>query len=76
VVLRRHRIGLRCDVETKNTAPCQRLVEKLGIERIIIPEDAGVGSAIGVLEAPAAFELVKSLVCGGSFHGGRRGDGC
>ncbi len=38
-----------------------RLAEKLGIERIIVPADAGVGSAIGFLEAPAAFELVRSL---------------
>ncbi|MCL4767561.1 MAG: hydantoinase/oxoprolinase family protein [Hyphomicrobiaceae bacterium] len=38
-----------------------RLAEKLGVERIIVPADAGVGSAIGFLEAPAAFELVRSL---------------
>jgi len=37
-----------------------RLAEKLGISRIIIPEGAGVGSAIGFLKAPAAFELVRS----------------
>lgn len=37
-----------------------RLAEKLGIQRIIIPVDAGVGSAIGFLEAPAAYELVRS----------------
>ena len=38
-----------------------RLAEKLGIKRVIIPADAGVGSAVGFLEAPAAFELVRSL---------------
>src|SRR5690606_11711041 len=38
-----------------------RLAEKLGIRRIIVPSGAGVGSAIGFLEAPAAFELVRSL---------------
>ena len=38
-----------------------RLAEKLGIERVIVPADAGVGSAIGFLEAPAAFEMVRSL---------------
>ncbi len=38
-----------------------RLAEKLGIKRIIVPSGAGVGSAIGFLEAPAAFELVRSL---------------
>ena len=37
-----------------------RLAEKLGIGRIVIPEGAGVGSAIGFLKAPAAFELVRS----------------
>ncbi len=37
-----------------------RLAEKLGIQRIVIPEGAGVGSAIGFLKAPAAFELVRS----------------
>ena len=37
-----------------------RLAEKLGIRKIIIPKDAGVGSAIGFLRAPAAYELVQS----------------
>ncbi len=37
-----------------------RLAEKLGIQRVIIPADAGVGSALGFLEAPAAYELVRS----------------
>lgn len=37
-----------------------RLAEKLGIKRIVIPADAGVGSAVGFLRAPAAYELVQS----------------
>ncbi|MDX2203382.1 MAG: hydantoinase/oxoprolinase family protein [Hyphomicrobiaceae bacterium] len=37
-----------------------RLAEKLGIKRIVVPADAGVGSAIGFLRAPAAYELVQS----------------
>ncbi len=37
-----------------------RLAEKLAISKIIIPSGAGVGSAIGFLRAPAAFELVRS----------------
>ena len=37
-----------------------RLAEKLGIGRIVIPADAGVGSAVGFLRAPAAYELVRS----------------
>jgi len=38
-----------------------RVAEKLGIMRVVIPAGAGVGSAIGFLDAPAAFELVRSL---------------
>jgi N-methylhydantoinase A len=37
-----------------------RLAEKLGIQRIIVPPDAGVGSAVGFLAAPAAYEIVRS----------------
>ena len=37
-----------------------RIAEKLGITRIIVPPDAGVGSAIGFLAAPAAYELARS----------------
>jgi N-methylhydantoinase A len=37
-----------------------RLAEKLGIVSIVVPPDAGVGSAIGFLAAPAAYEIVRS----------------
>ena len=37
-----------------------RVAEKLGIEKIIVPADAGVGSAIGFLLAPIAYEVVRS----------------
>ena len=37
-----------------------RVADKLGIDRIIVPRDAGVGSAIGFLSAPVAFEVVRS----------------
>ncbi len=37
-----------------------RLAEKLGLRRVIVPAGAGVGSAIGFLRAPAAYELVRS----------------
>ncbi len=37
-----------------------RLAEKLGVRRIIIPAHAGVGSALGFLLAPIAFEVVRS----------------
>lgn len=38
-----------------------RLAEKLGLERVIIPVGAGVGSAIGFLLAPASYEIIRSL---------------
>ena len=37
-----------------------RLCEKLGIDRCLVPEGAGVGSAIGFLRAPFAYEAVAS----------------
>ena len=38
------------------------LARKLGIDTVVIPRGAGVGSAIGFLRAPLAFEVVRSLV--------------
>ena len=38
-----------------------RLAEKLGIDRIVVPTAAGVGSAVGLLRAPVAYEVVRSL---------------
>ena len=38
-----------------------RLADKLGINRIVVPRGAGVGSAIGFLRAPVAFEVARSL---------------
>ncbi|MEM9059224.1 MAG: hydantoinase/oxoprolinase family protein [Pseudomonadota bacterium] len=37
-----------------------RLAEKLGVERILVPHGAGVGSAIGFLRAPFSFEATRS----------------
>jgi N-methylhydantoinase A len=37
-----------------------RLGQKLGVRRIVIPTDAGVGSAVGFLLAPVAYEVVRS----------------
>ena len=37
-----------------------RLAEKLGIRKVIIPPNAGVGSAVGFLRAPVAYEVVRS----------------
>ena len=36
-----------------------RVAEKLGISRILIPANAGVGSAVGLLRAPVAYEVVR-----------------
>lgn len=37
-----------------------RLADKLGASHIIIPNDAGVGSAVGFLLAPVSYEVVRS----------------
>ncbi len=38
-----------------------RVAQKLGIARIIVPTGAGVGSAVGMLGAPVAYEVARSL---------------
>ncbi len=38
-----------------------RLCQKLGIDRMIVPPGAGVGSAIGFLMAPFSFEATRSI---------------
>ncbi|MGX9355066.1 hydantoinase/oxoprolinase family protein [Roseobacteraceae bacterium S113] len=38
-----------------------RLCEKLGVARCLVPEGAGVGSAIGFLKAPFSFESNRSV---------------
>ena len=37
-----------------------RLATKLGIDTVVVPPGAGVGSAIGFLSAPIAYEVVRS----------------
>ncbi len=37
-----------------------RVAEKLGMARILVPANAGVGSAVGFLRAPVAYEIVRS----------------
>ncbi|WP_407154950.1 hydantoinase/oxoprolinase family protein [Bradyrhizobium sp. STM 3557] len=37
-----------------------RVAEKIGVNRVIVPSNAGVGSAVGFLAAPIAYELVRS----------------
>jgi N-methylhydantoinase A len=38
-----------------------RVAEKVGINRVLVPSGAGVGSAIGFLRAPVGYEVVRSL---------------
>ncbi len=37
-----------------------RIAEKLGLDRVLVPTQAGVGSAVGFLRAPIAYEIVRS----------------
>jgi N-methylhydantoinase A len=37
-----------------------RMAEKLAIPRVVIPHDPGVGSAVGFLRAPIAYEVIRS----------------
>ena len=37
-----------------------RLAEKVGVDTILVPKGAGVGSAIGFLRAPIAYEVTRS----------------
>jgi N-methylhydantoinase A len=39
-----------------------RIAEKLGLERVLVPRYAGVGSAVGFLRAPIAYEIVRSAL--------------
>ena len=38
-----------------------RLLDKLRLDELIVPPDAGVGSAVGFLRAPFAYEAVRSF---------------
>lgn len=38
-----------------------RVADRVGVRHIIVPCDPGVGSAVGFLHAPVAFEIVRSL---------------
>ena len=39
-----------------------RFAEKLGLSHVVIPRGAGVGSAIGFLRAPVAFEIARTIL--------------
>jgi N-methylhydantoinase A len=66
---RMHGIESGKNIETRTliafggAAPLHALqvAERLGIERVIVPTGAGVGSAIGFLRAPVAYEITRSF---------------
>jgi N-methylhydantoinase A len=39
-----------------------RMAEKLGLDHVLVPSYAGVGSAVGFLRAPIAYEIVRSAL--------------
>lgn len=49
-----------------------RLCEKLGVDRCLVPQGAGVGSAIGFLRAPFSFEANRSVFMRMSEFDGNR----
>ncbi|MEM7273526.1 MAG: hydantoinase/oxoprolinase family protein [Actinomycetota bacterium] len=49
-----------------------RLMDKLGIEELLIPRGAGVGSAIGFLLAPFSYEAIRSFYTSTASTGGGR----
>jgi N-methylhydantoinase A len=55
-------LGGRALIAFGGAAPVHaaRLAEKLGIATVIVPTDAGVGSAVGFLNAPVSYEVVRS----------------
>jgi N-methylhydantoinase A len=55
-------VGGRTLIAFGGAAPIHaaRLAEKLGIQQIVVPTGAGVGSAVGFLRAPAAYQVVRS----------------
>ena len=63
-----HAIESGVDIETYTivafggAAPIHvaRLAEKLNIQKIVIPPGAGVGSALGFLQAPVSYEVIRS----------------
>ncbi len=57
-------IESRTLIATGGAAPLHagRIARKLGIDRLVIPVGAGVGSAHGFLRAPVAYEAVASHV--------------
>ena len=40
-----------------------RVARRAQVDRILIPRDPGVGSAVGFLFAPVSFEIIRSRYC-------------
>ncbi|HTK12699.1 MAG TPA: hydantoinase/oxoprolinase family protein [Xanthobacteraceae bacterium] len=57
-------VETRVLIATGGAAPLHaaRIAQKLGIETVVVPEGAGVGSAHGFLRAPIAYEAVRSTL--------------
>ena len=56
-------VGDRTLIAFGGAAPlhaCQ-MADKIGIDRIIVPTDAGVGSAVGFLRAAMSYEVVQTV---------------
>lgn len=55
-------IGTHTMIAFGGAAPLHaaRVAEKLGVRRLVVPSNAGVGSAVGFLAAPVSFEIVRS----------------
>jgi len=62
--IERGKVAERCTmIAFGGAAPLHaaRLAAKLGMRRVLVPTDASVGSAVGFLRAPVAFEVVRSF---------------
>jgi N-methylhydantoinase A len=62
--IERGKVAERCTmIAFGGAAPLHaaRLAGKLGMKKVLVPVDASVGSAVGFLRAPVAFEVVRSL---------------
>lgn len=57
-------VETRTLVATGGAAPLHaaRIAQKLGMPRVVVPSGAGVGSAHGFLQAPVAYQAVRSRV--------------
>jgi len=57
-----HDVSGRTMIAFGGAAPLHalRMARKLGVNRVLVPARAGVGSAIGFLRAPVSYEIVRS----------------